>query len=121
MRAFTSCLCPGRENPQAIALSTPAGDVTYQELNLRANRLARYLKTLGVGPEVLVAICAERGSEIILAMLGILKAGGAFVPLDPEYPKDRVAFMLADSNAPVLITMRDLADDLPEHKAHGLS
>jgi amino acid adenylation domain-containing protein/non-ribosomal peptide synthase protein (TIGR01720 family) len=78
--------------------------LTYHELNRRANQLARHLRTLGVGPEVLVGICAERSIELVVGLLSILKAGGAYVPLDPSYPPERLAFMLADSRAPVLLT-----------------
>ncbi|MBW4563378.1 MAG: amino acid adenylation domain-containing protein [Mojavia pulchra JT2-VF2] len=91
--------------------------LTYQELNTRANQLAHYLKTLGIGPEVLVGICLERTIEMIVGILGILKAGGAYVPLDPSYPKERLAFMLEDSQVPVLLTQQSLVESLPAHNA----
>src|SRR5690242_19802783 len=91
--------------------------LTYQELNFRANQLAHYLKTLGVGPEVLVGICVERSIEMIVGILGILKAGGAYVPLDPSYPKQRLAFMLEDSQVSVLLTQERLVESLPANKA----
>ena len=78
--------------------------LTYRELNTKANQLARYLHNLGVGPEVLVGICVERSFEMIVGILAILKAGGAYVPLDPSYPKERLAFILEDSRAALLIS-----------------
>ena len=78
--------------------------LTYAQLNARANQLAHYLQTLGVGPEVPVGICMERCLEMVVGLIGILKAGGAYVPLDPAFPKERRAFILADTRAPVLLT-----------------
>ena len=78
--------------------------LTYRELNRRANQLAHYLRSLGVGPEVLVGICVERSVEMVVGLLGILKAGGAYVPLDPEYPRERLSFMLDDARVSVLLT-----------------
>ena len=80
--------------------------LTYRELNNRANQLAHYLHRQGVQPDTLVALCMERSIEMIVGLLGILKAGGAYVPLDPSYPKKRLAFMLTDSRSPVLITQQ---------------
>ncbi|MGA3164142.1 MAG: amino acid adenylation domain-containing protein [Verrucomicrobiota bacterium] len=97
--------------------STREAVLTYRELNRRANQLAHYLRALGVGPEVLVAICLERSLEMVIGLLGILKAGGAFVPLDPAYPKERLAFMLKDARVPVLLTQERLVAGLPEHEA----
>ncbi len=91
--------------------------LTYRELNRRANQLAHYLHSLGVGPEVLVGICVERSFEMIVGILGVLKAGGAYVPLDPTYPKERLAFMLEDSSVPVLLTQEKLVEKLPTHSA----
>ncbi|WP_279432949.1 AMP-binding protein, partial [Nostoc sp. 106C] len=95
--------------------------LTYQELNVRANQLAHYLKTLGVGPEVLVGICVERSIDMIVGILGVLKAGGAYLPLDPSYPKERLAFMLEDSQVPVLLTQERLVESLLAHKARIIS
>ena len=78
--------------------------LTYQELNGRANQLAHYLRKLGVGTETLVGISVERSLEMVVGLLGILKAGGAYVPLDPQYPKQRLAFMLEDTQARILLT-----------------
>ena len=94
-----------------------ADELTYRELDARANQLAQALRKLGVGPDVLVGVFAERSIEMMVALLGIHKAGGAYVPLDPTYPKDRLAFMLADSGAPVVLTQRRLLDRLPESDA----
>ena len=95
--------------PHAIAVVGPAGEeVTYAELETRANALAHYLRAQGVGPEVRVALCVERSVELVVALLGILKAGGAYVPLDPSYPAARLAFMLADSDAALLLTQTPL-------------
>ncbi|MGH7825279.1 MAG: amino acid adenylation domain-containing protein, partial [Candidatus Binatia bacterium] len=91
--------------------------LTYRELNHRANQLAHYLRKLGVGPEVLVGICMERSLEMVVSALAILKAGGAYVPLDPAYPKERLAFMLEDAQAKVLLTGQESAAGLPAHTA----
>ena len=102
------------QTPDAIAVTFAERQMTYRELNSRANQLAHYLMKQGVGPEVLVGICVERSLEMIIGILGILKAGGAYVPLDPTYPKERLVFMLEDSQATVLLTQQKLAAGLPE-------
>lgn len=107
-----------RLTPDAIAIVFEGKQLTYQDLNAKANQLAHYLQTLGVKPEILVGICVERSLEMIIGLLGILKAGGAYVPLDPAYPKERLAFMLEDSSVPVLITQQKLVEKLPRHSAH---
>ncbi|MEG4959437.1 MULTISPECIES: amino acid adenylation domain-containing protein [unclassified Microcoleus] len=94
--------------------------LTYLELNSKANQLAHYLQQLGVGPDVLVAICMERSLEIAIAVLGVLKAGAAYVPLDPAYPKERLIFMLADTQAPVILTQSHLVSVLPAHQARAV-
>jgi amino acid adenylation domain-containing protein/thioester reductase-like protein len=104
--------------PNAVALVYQNEQLTYRELNTRANQLAHYLQGLGVGPEVLVGICVERSLEMIVGLLGILKAGGAYVPLDPSYPQERLAYMLLDSQVSVLLTQEKLVPDLPEPTAH---
>ncbi|KAF3886562.1 MULTISPECIES: non-ribosomal peptide synthetase [Nostocales] len=105
-------------NPDAIAVEFKDEQLTYRELNNRANQLAHYLRALGVEPDVLVGICMQRSSEMIVGLLGILKAGGAYVPLDPAYPQERLTYMLSDSKVPVLLTTSELVAALPESKAH---
>jgi amino acid adenylation domain-containing protein len=92
-----------RRTPDAIALVYEDRELTYAQLNASANRLAHALSGLGVGPNVMVGICLERSVEMVVGLLAILKAGGAYAPLDPVYPKQRLAFMLADLQAPVLL------------------
>ena len=104
-------------SPDAIAVVFEDQQLTYRELNQRANCLAHYLQTLGVEPEVLVGICVERSLEMVVGLLGILKAGGAYVPLDPSYPTERIAYMLNDSRLPVLLTQQKLVASLPESEA----
>ena len=93
--------------------------LTYRELNERANRLAHSLRKSGVGPEVPVAVCLERSLEVVISLLGILKAGGVYLPLDPAFPKQRIAFMLEDSRASVLLTKEHLAEGLPQDLGAG--
>ncbi|ARV58862.1 hypothetical protein BZZ01_09635 [Nostocales cyanobacterium HT-58-2] len=104
--------------PNAVAIVFEDQQLTYQELNIRANQLAHYLQSLGVGPEVLVGICVERSLEMVIGLLGILKAGGAYVPLDARYPLERLAFMLEDSQVPVLLTQQHLVEELPTYWTH---
>jgi amino acid adenylation domain-containing protein len=92
------------ERPEAIALVHEEQILTYGDLNARANRLAHYLRGMGVEPDVRVAICLERSVEMVVALLAVLKAGGAYVPLDPSYPPERLAYMLEDSAVAVLLT-----------------
>ena len=92
------------KSPDAVAVAFEDQQLTYRELNARANQLGHYLQDVGVGPEVLVGICMERSLEMVVGLLGILKAGGAYVPLDPEYPQERLAFMLEDARPAVLVT-----------------
>jgi len=106
------------KTPEAIAVVFENQQLTYRGLNTKANRLAHYLQTLGVKPEVLVGICVERSIEMVIGIFGILKAGGAYVPLDPAYPNARLAFMLEDAQVPVLLTQSSLKEKLPETKAH---
>jgi len=102
------------DTPDNIAVVFEEQQLTYAELNTRANQLARYLQKLGVGPEVLVGLCVERSVEMVIGLLGILKVGGAYVPLDPMLPKERVAFMLEETRAPVLLTQQRLVEGLPD-------
>ena len=103
--------------PEAVAVEFGEARLSYAELWDRAGRLAAHLRSLGVGPDDLVGICAERSTEMVVGLLGILRAGAAYVPVDPSYPADRIAYMLADSGAPVLLTQERLAGALPEHGA----
>jgi amino acid adenylation domain-containing protein len=122
------------QSPNAVAVNFPttpepaeggpAGEgwrgkeqLTYRELNQRANQLAHYLRALGVKPEVPVSICVERSLEMVIGILGILKAGGAYVPLDLAYPKERLAFILEDAQTPVLLTESSFLEKLPDHQA----
>ncbi len=110
--------------PGAVAVScgsSPAVTMTYAELNERANRVAHRLRRLGCGPESLVAICLERTADLPVALLGVLKAGSAYVPLDPDYPADRLAWVLEDSRAAVLVTQANLVPVLPDHGARLLT
>jgi len=105
------------QTPDAVAVVFGNKQLTYQELNCRANQLAHHLQALGVKPEVLVGICVERSLEMVVGLLGILKAGGAYLPLDPVYPKERLAFMLEDAQVPVLLTQQQLVEKLPDQQA----
>src|SRR5208282_3450928 len=87
------------------------------QLNARANRVARKLVESGIKPDTLVGLCMERSPEIVMGILGILKAGGAYLPIDLAYPADRLAFMMEDAQAPVMLTQRSLLDKLPATKA----
>ena len=103
--------------PEAVALVCGGESLSYAELNARANRLARYLIRLGVGREALVGVCLERSFDMVVGLLSILKAGAAYVPLDPAYPQLRLAYMLRDTRAGVLLTQRRLLSGLPDHAA----
>ncbi|WP_445300994.1 amino acid adenylation domain-containing protein [Microcoleus sp. C2D2] len=103
--------------PDAIAVVFEDQQITYRELNERADQLAHYLQQLGVKPEVLVGICVERSLEMVVGLLAILKAGGAYVPFDPGYPPERLAFMLKDAAIPILLTQKRLLETLPENSA----
>jgi amino acid adenylation domain-containing protein len=105
--------------PDAIAVLGEDGALTYAELDARANQVAHRLVGAGAGPETLVAICAERSVELVVGLLGIVKAGAAYLPLDPGYPAERLAFMMSDAAAPVLLTQRRLAAAVP-HDAEVL-
>ncbi|HYO16003.1 MAG TPA: amino acid adenylation domain-containing protein, partial [Thermoanaerobaculia bacterium] len=110
--------------PEAVALTFEGESLTYRELDERANRLANYLRRLGAGPEARIGIAVERSLELVVGLLGILKAGAAYVPLDPSYPRERLAFMLEDSQEdaalPVLLTQERLAASLPPHRGRAL-
>ena len=99
-----------QRTPEAVALVFGQQRLTYRQLNNQANQLAHYLQTLGVKPEVIVGICVERSIEMIVGLLAILKVGGAYLPLDPKYPQERLNFMLADSQAQILVTQKHLVE-----------
>ncbi|NTX50273.1 non-ribosomal peptide synthase/polyketide synthase [Myxococcus sp. CA039A] len=106
--------------PDAVALSFEGEELSYRELNARANRLARVLRHRGVGPEVLVGLCVERSFEMVVGLLAILKAGGAYVPIDPSQPMERLALILDDTRAPLVLTRRALVDRLGGQQARAL-
>ncbi|NEP49202.1 MAG: AMP-binding protein, partial [Moorea sp. SIO3C2] len=111
---FESCV---EQTPNAVAVVFEEQQLTYSELNSRANQLGHYLQSLGVTSEVLVGLCVERSLLMIVALLAILKAGGAYVPLDPDYPQERLEYMFADSQVSVLLTQEQLLAQLPQHQA----
>ncbi|NMX64121.1 non-ribosomal peptide synthetase [Pseudomonas sp. WS 5079] len=114
--APAQCLVPEQLNQhtdERTALVWHGASLTFGQLHTQANRLAHYLRDKGVGPDVCVAIAAERSPQLLIGLLAILKAGGAYVPLDPDYPADRLAYMLADSGVQLLLTQTHLLHQLP--------
>ncbi|MEH2221468.1 MAG: amino acid adenylation domain-containing protein [Nostoc sp.] len=107
-------------HPEAVAVIFEGQQLTYQQLNERANQLAHYLQKKGVDREVLVGIFVERSLEMIVGVLGILKAGGAYLPLDPSYPADRLVYILSDAAVSILLTQQSLVDSLAENQAETL-
>jgi amino acid adenylation domain-containing protein len=107
--------------PDSVAVVFEGQELSYAELNTRANQLARYLGKLGVGPEAQVGIFLDRSLEMVVALLGILKASGSYLPLDTQYPRERLAFMLRDAQVPVLLTQQRLRDNLPEHESQVIA
>ena len=105
------------KTPDAIAVVFEEQSLSYAQLDAHSNRLAHHLRELGVGPETVVGLCVERSLEMVVGLLGILKAGGTYLPLDPSYPQERLAFMLADAQAPVLLTQAALVERLPAQAA----
>jgi amino acid adenylation domain-containing protein len=101
------------KTPDALAVAFRNERLTYRDLNERSNQLAHYLRELGVGAEVRVGLCVERSPEMIVGLMGILKAGGVYVPLDPQYPVERIAFVLEDAQAPVVLTQERWIDRMP--------
>jgi amino acid adenylation domain-containing protein len=106
-----------RRSPNAIAVSFADSTLTYRELSQQTNQVARYLQGLGVGPSTLVGVCMERSARMVVGFLGILKSGGAYVPFDPSYPKERLSLMFADTQVPVVLTEEATLDTLPDHEA----
>jgi amino acid adenylation domain-containing protein len=105
------------KTPYAIAASGEGEQVSYSQLNRRANAIANRLIALGAGPGILVALCVDRGVGMLAGLLGILKSGAAYLPVDLNYPPDRVALMLEDAGVPLLVTQRALEEGLPKHQA----
>jgi amino acid adenylation domain-containing protein/non-ribosomal peptide synthase protein (TIGR01720 family) len=106
-----------KQTPDSLALTFEDETLTYRELNARANQLAHHLHGLGAAPEQLIAILMERSSEMVVSLLAVLKAGAAYLPLDPAYPAQRLSYMLTDSGASILLTQEELIPRLPEHEA----
>lgn len=106
--------------PNAIAVTGEEGQLTYKELNAQANQLARHLQRLGVGPEISVGILLEPSLAMMVAVLGILKAGGSYVPIDPIFPKERIGYILEDSQVPVLLTRSTMKDRFADPGIHVL-
>ncbi|MBE9167121.1 amino acid adenylation domain-containing protein [Pleurocapsales cyanobacterium LEGE 06147] len=104
------------KTPDAIALVFEDRSITYFELNRRADRLANYLKNLGVKPDAIIGVCLERSIEMVVGLLAILKAGGAYLPLDCSYPQERLAFMIEDANISILLTQKHLQKALPAYQ-----
>jgi non-ribosomal peptide synthetase component F len=96
-------------SPDAVAIVAGAEQLTYRQLNDRADRLAARLRQMGIGPDRLVGVCVERSADLVVSILGAMKAGGAYLPLDPAYPRDRLAFMIEDSGVAVIVTQARLA------------
>ncbi|WP_224245441.1 non-ribosomal peptide synthetase [Hyalangium gracile] len=114
---FEACV---RQHPDAVALVSEEGQLTYRELEARANQVAHALQGLGVGPEVPVGLCTGRSLESFVGLLGILKAGGAYVPLDPAYPRQRLGYILEDAAVPVVLTHSAVEPALPDSPARRL-
>ncbi|HHP7244180.1 MAG TPA: amino acid adenylation domain-containing protein [Elainellaceae cyanobacterium] len=108
------------KTPDAVAVVFDGQQLTYDELNRRADCLAYYLQTLNIKPDTLVGICLERSLDMLVGLLGILKAGAAYLPLDPSYPKDRLSFIVLDSQISVLLTQQHLLSQLPDNPTHVL-
>ena len=106
-----------QNHPEAVAVAFESKRLAYGELNQKANQLARYLRNLGVGPGTLVGLFVQKSFEVTTGILGILKNGCAYVPLDPAYPKERLQQMIEDIESPVILTLSNLKKMLPETKA----
>ncbi|HSK77697.1 MAG TPA: amino acid adenylation domain-containing protein, partial [Thermoanaerobaculia bacterium] len=117
LRAFEA---QAARTPDAVAVESRAGRLTYADLDARATALARHLRHLGVGPESIVGLHVERSLDMVVARLGVWKAGGAYLPLDPAYPQERLAFMLEDSGARVVLTQESLEAKLPASNARAV-
>ena len=109
-----------RTAPSAIALSFETGSLSYRELNRRSNRLARHLRQVGLGPTRRVGVLMERSEQLIVGLLGILKAGGVYVPLDPQAPNERIGFMLTDANINIVLTQAGMVTRLPANRVRSV-
>src|SRR5579859_6460059 len=109
-----------RKSPHRIAVTSGKDTLSYGQLNARAEQVAAHLSALGVGPEVRVGLCLDRSTQLVVGILGILKAGAVYVPLDPDYPSERLSYLLADSAVKVVLTERKLLDQLPPSHARAL-
>ncbi|MDQ3981185.1 MAG: amino acid adenylation domain-containing protein, partial [Actinomycetota bacterium] len=109
-----------REQPAAVAITFDGADMTYGELESRSAELARHLRRLGVGPESIVALCLERGFDLVVALLGVMRAGGAYLPLDPEASQERIGFMLEDARPAAVLTSEKLLARVPQYVAPAL-
>jgi len=108
------------KTPGAIALKFRDQELTYTELNARANQLVWRLRSMGVGLETRVGVCFDRSIEMVVALLGIVKAGGAYVPLSPNYPAERITFMISDAQVGIVLTTKDIAPSLPENASYSI-
>ena len=108
------------QQPDSVAIVCEGIQITYRELNQRANQLAYYLQKEGIYPEKFVGICLERSSNVIVGILGILKAGGVYVPIDPAYPKERINYILEDAQASILLTQKDMDNEPELSKVHPI-
>ncbi|MCP4654819.1 MAG: AMP-binding protein, partial [bacterium] len=106
---------PVARTPDAVAVDAGGRQLSYRELDRRADGVAEHLRSLGVAAQTLVGVSVERSPEMVVSLLGILKAGGAYVPLDPDYPRERLAFMLQDAGISVLLTEKAQVERLPDH------
>jgi amino acid adenylation domain-containing protein len=109
-----------KRTPDAVAVREGDQQLTFWELHERSNSLAQYLRNLGAGPGATVALCVERSIDMVAGLLGILKTGAAYVPLDPSYPPQRLGFMLKDSEAAIVIAQRKCAGKIPAHSARAV-
>ncbi|MBI2359912.1 MAG: AMP-binding protein, partial [Deltaproteobacteria bacterium] len=108
-------------SPEALAVVCGVDHLTYRELNQKANQLAHHLRALRVGSETLVGICMERAQEMMVALLGVLKAGAGYLPLDASYPRERLDYMLKDAQVPVILTQKRFLGKFPKHAAKTVS
>ncbi len=106
--------------PDAVAAVFENQQLTYRQLNSKANQLARYLQQLGAKPEVLIGLCVERSLDAIVGILGIIKTGAAYLPLDPTYPQERLNFMLEDAQVSIFVTQQHLAQNLTQPENYGV-